>query len=256
MIPLIEIKERAVAEEVPETTVMKDYALSWMLKALNEVSGVFALKGGTGIRKAYVEGYRFSVDLDFTLTERVDVEGVLLDAIRLARRESGIGFGEDLGLRSVRTGYEVRVMFRLHYDFPMNVKIDVTTPENEVIVLPLERRRLIHPYSDECDVLLLVYSLTEIFAEKVRSLFERTRPRDLYDVWYLSRMVELREAVPVIRRKFEHRGVKFRMERFLERREAFRGAWAPSLKNQLRELPDFDRVFTEVERTLRTISVL
>ncbi len=144
MIPLVEIKERAVAEGIPETTVMKDYALSWMLKALNEVSDVFALKGGTGIRKAYVEGYRFSVDLDFTLIEGADVEGVLLDAIRLARRESGIGFGEDLNLRSVRTGYEVRVTFRLYYSFPMNVKIDVTTPENEVIVLPLERRQLIY----------------------------------------------------------------------------------------------------------------
>lgn len=256
MIPLIEIKEKAVAEGVPETTIMKDYALSWMLKALNDVSDAFALKGGTGIRKAYVEGYRFSVDLDFTLIERVDVREVLLEAVRLARRESGIEFGEDLGLRSVRTGYEARVLFRLYYRFPMKIRIDVTTPENEVIVLPLERRRLIHPYSDGCDALLLVYSLQEIFSEKVRSLFERTRPRDLYDVWYLSRMVELEETVPVIKRKFEHRGVELRIELFLERRELFRGAWAPSLKNQLKELPSFDQVFAEVERMLWAVSRL
>jgi len=254
MIPLIEIKEKAVAEGVPETTVIKDYALSWMLKALNDVNDAFALKGGTGIRKAYVEGYRFSVDLDFTLTERVDVRRVLLDAVRLTKRESGIEFGEDLSLRSVRTGYEARVMFRLYYRFPMKIKIDVTTPENEVIVLPLERRQLIHPYSDECDALLLVYSLREIFAEKVRSLFERTRPRDLYDVWYLSRMVGLEEAVPVIRKKFEYRSVKFRIERFLKKKEFFRGAWVRSLKNQLKELPNFNRVFVEVEHTLRAIS--
>ncbi len=254
MIPLIEIKEKAVAEGVPETTVIKDYALSWMLKALNDVSDAFALKGGTGIRKAYVEGYRFSVDLDFTLTRRVDVREVLLGAVRLARRESGIEFGEDLVLKGVRTGYEARVTFRLYYRFPMKIKVDVTAPENEVIVLPLERRQLIHPYSDECDALLLVYSLQEIFAEKIRSLFERTRPRDFYDAWYLSRMVELEEAVPVIKRKFEHRGLELRIELFLERREVFRAAWAPSLENQLRELPGFDRVFAEVERTLRTIS--
>lgn len=254
MIPLIEIKEKAVAEGVPETTVIKDYALSWMLKALNDVSETFALKGGTGIRKAYVEDYRFSVDLDFTLTRHVDVREVLLDAVRFARRESGIEFGEDLGLKSVRTGYEVWVTFRLYYRFPMKIKIDLTTYENEIIVLPLERRKLIHPYSDECNALLLVYSLKEIFAEKVRSLFERTRPRDLYDVWYLSKIVELEEAVPVIRRKFEHRGVELRIKQFLERREVFKVSWAPSLENQLKELPSFDQVFTEVERTLRTIS--
>ena len=120
----------------------------------------------------------------------------------------------------------------------------------------LERRRFIHPYSDECDALLLVYSLQKIFAEKVRSVFERVRPRDLYDVWYLSRMVELKEVVPVIKRKFEHRGVELRMEQFLRRREAFRRAWTPPLKNQLKELPSFDRVFAEVEGVLGTISVL
>jgi len=133
--------------------VIKDYALSWMLKALNDVSEAFALKGGMGIRKAYIEGYRFSVNLDFTLTRHVDVREALLDAVRLARRESGIEFGEDLGLKSVRTGYEASVMFRLYYRFPMKIKIDVTTPENEVIALPLERRKLIHPHSDECDAL-------------------------------------------------------------------------------------------------------
>jgi len=182
MIPLIEIKEKAVAEGVPESTIIKDYVLSWMLKALNEVSDVFALKDGTGIRKAYVKGYRFRVDLDFTLTKYVEVKEVLLSAVRLARRESGIEFGDDLGLKSVRTGYEAKVVFKLYYHFPMKIGIDVTTPENETIVLPLERKRLVHPYSDECNILLLVYSLQEIFAEKVRSLFERTRPRDLYDV--------------------------------------------------------------------------
>ena len=254
MILLVEIKEKAVAEGVPETTVIKDYALSWMLKALNDVSSAFALKGGTGIRKAYVEGYRFSVDLDFTLTERIDVRETLLNAVKLARRESGIEFRENLDLKSVRTGYEAKIMFRLHYRFPMKIKIDVTTPENEVIVLPLKRKQLIHLYSDECDALLLVYSLREIFAEKVRSLFERTRPRDLYDVWYLSRIIKLEDAVPIIRRKFEHRDVKFRIERFLERREVFRGAWAPSLKNQLKELPGFDRAFAEVEHILRAVS--
>jgi len=87
MILLVEIKEKAVAEGVPETTVIKDYALSWMLKALNDVSSAFALKGGTGIRKAYVEGYRFSIDLDFTLTERIDVRETLLNAVKLAKRE-------------------------------------------------------------------------------------------------------------------------------------------------------------------------
>ncbi len=36
---------------------------------------------------------------------------------------------------------------------------------------------------------MLVYLLTETFAEKVRSIFERTRLKDLYAMWFFSRMV-------------------------------------------------------------------
>ena len=159
MIPLIEIKEKAVAEGVPETTIIKDYALSWMLKALSDISDALALKGGTGIRKTYIKGYRFSIDLDFTLTKHVKIREILLNATKLAKRESGIEFERSLTLKNVKTGYEAKITFKLYYQFPMTIKIDVTTPENEVIVLPLERRRLIHPYSDKCNALLLVYSL-------------------------------------------------------------------------------------------------
>lgn len=258
MIPLIEIKEKAVAEGVPETTIIKDYALSWMLRAVNEVSGIFALKGGTGIRKAYLMGYRFSVDIDFTLTEYLDIqdiEDVLLNVTSLARRESGIDFSEDVNVRSVRTGYEVRIMFKLYYRFPMKLKVDITTLENEVIVQPLGRRSLIHPYSDRCEALLLVYSLEEILGEKIRSLFERTRPRDLYDVWYLSKIVNFEEVVPIVKKKFEYRGVELKIEQFLAKREVFNGAWTSSLKNQLRKLPSFNQVFSEVEQVLRAIDI-
>jgi len=48
-------------------------------------------------------------------------------------------------------------------------------------------RGILHPYPDEipADVLVQTYSLEELVAEKTRALFERTRPRDLYDVVYV-----------------------------------------------------------------------
>ncbi|MFA4647786.1 nucleotidyl transferase AbiEii/AbiGii toxin family protein [Pyrococcus kukulkanii] len=52
---------------VPESTVERDYAQDWLLFGLSKTCLKMALKGGTGIRKAYIEGYRFSDDLDFTL---------------------------------------------------------------------------------------------------------------------------------------------------------------------------------------------
>ena len=63
----------------------------------------------------------------------------------------------------------------------------------------------------------------EIFAEKVRSLFERTRPKDLYDVWYLSKVIEIERAAPIIRKKLKHRGIEFRIEQLLKRSLKERG---------------------------------
>ncbi|MCD6409952.1 MAG: nucleotidyl transferase AbiEii/AbiGii toxin family protein [Candidatus Verstraetearchaeota archaeon] len=253
MIPLIEVKEKAAEQGVPETTVIKDYALSWILKALYQLSDSLALKGGTGIRKAYIENYRFSIDLDFTLTKQLDLKALLEEAAALAREESGIEFEEKIAVRSSKSGYEARLSFKLYYRYPMIIKIDATAPENELIVLPLERRKLIHPYSDHCEATLLVYKLEEIFAEKTRSLFERTRPRDLYDVWYLSKIVNLEATAPLIARKLEFKGIELKVERFVEKKEAYRGAWHSSLRNQLKNLPSFNQVFNEVEGLLKAV---
>jgi len=254
MIPLIEVKEKAVAEGVPETTIIRDYALGWLLKAINDLSGSFALKCGTGIRKAYIEDYRFSVDIDFTLTENLEIKKLLQEAVKHSRRESGIEFEDEVNMKTVKTGFEAKIRFRLFYRFPMMLKVDITTIDNELIVRPLKRRRLIHPFSDESEAMVLAYSLEEIMAEKIRSLFERTRPRDLFDVWYLSDILDTNKVLPLVERKFTPRKVEFNIERFTQRKEAFSSAWKPSFKNQLKEQPNFESVFSKVESLLQTMA--
>lgn len=62
-----------VAPEVIE----KDYALSWILWALFRRTSLresLVFKGGTCLRKCYIEDYRFSEDLDFTAVAELDVE--------------------------------------------------------------------------------------------------------------------------------------------------------------------------------------
>lgn len=70
MITELEIREFARKNGVPETTVERDYAQNWLLASLSKIN--MALKGGTGIRKIYIENYRFSDDLDFTLLEDLE----------------------------------------------------------------------------------------------------------------------------------------------------------------------------------------
>jgi len=255
MIPALEIKAVARKKGVPESTVERDYTQNWLLFGLSKTSFKMALKGGTGIRKVYIEDYRFSDDLDFTLLEGYEeetIQGKLLRGIKIARRESGIGFEESIAFKETLNGYEATVYFRIirPSGAPLKIKIDLTKRENEPILLPLEKRKVIHPYSDECSAEVLVYSLEEIFAEKVCSLFQRTRPRDLYDVWTLKNIVELEAALSILPEKFRIKNAQFELETFKERRIHYKRAWERSLAHQINPLPEFNKVWNDVLRFL------
>ncbi|GAB6101013.1 hypothetical protein JCM16138_02360 [Thermococcus atlanticus] len=91
-----------------------------------------------------------------------------------------------------------------------------------------------------------MYSLEEIFAEKVRSLFQRTRPRDLYDVWNLKNIVELEAALSILLEKFRIKNAQFELGTFKERRIHYKRAWVGSLAHQINSLPEFEKVWNDV----------
>ena len=54
----------------PRTVIERDYVLAWFLTGLagHPLRDVLAFKGGTALRRCWFADYRFSEDLDFTLT--------------------------------------------------------------------------------------------------------------------------------------------------------------------------------------------
>lgn len=253
MIPTSEIRRKARENGVPETTIERDYSQNWLLSMLPK--NIMVLKGGTGIRKVYIENYRFSDDLDFTLTQHIkteDLEKQLIKAIEDAKTKSGIDFNENIKIEEIENGYEVVVYFRIlrRTGSPLRIKIDITKDGNERILLPIGNKDIIHGYSDEFKGTTLVYTFDEIFAEKIRALFERTRPRDLYDVWYLKNL-GLRKAFKILDEKCKFKNVQIDVNDLEKRREDFKGAWMVSLRHQLKEPPDFNLVYEETINFLR-----
>lgn len=248
MISGLEIREFARRNGIPESTVERDYAQNWLLASLSKEFKM-ALKGGTGIKKAYIGNYRFSDDLDFTLIEdakQKEIKGKAIKAIREAKRKCGIDFNDEVIVDMVENGYRARVYFRIlrKTGSPLSIVIDLTKKENEIIALPLERKGIIHLYSDDLDAEVLVYSLEEIFAEKFRALFERTRPRDLYDVWRLSKLGL--EVSGIIDEKCKFKDVTPKIQALKEREEDFKNAWESSLGHQLRDIPEFGDIFDNI----------
>jgi len=123
---------------ISESVLERDYCLAWFLSVLAEsdLKPIFGFKGGTALKRCYFGGYRFSEDLDFTLTEAIAFDELArrLDPIYAALREaSGIVFNFD---REDRQKHDNSYTFYLRYVGPLptgsNVKVDVTLRERLV----------------------------------------------------------------------------------------------------------------------------
>ena len=260
MIERREILDIASALGLLPQVVEKDYVLGWVLAGIYQHAALaenWIFKGGTCLKKCYFETYRFSEDLDFTLTDtsRIDQE-FLADVFReigeWIYEETGIEIPEELQEFEVFENPRgtVSCQGKLSYRGPIaprsgglpRIKLDLTL--DELLVLPPAEPVIFHDYSDVPTegISVRCYAYEEAFAEKVRALGERARPRDLYDVINLFRNLEARpqSAVlhDVLKQKCAHRGIPVPTHAELEiHRDDLEGSWQPMLGHQLQALP-------------------
>ncbi len=248
MIPIREIKEIARRLSVPPSTIERDYAQNWLLAYLDTREMVF--KGGTCIRKVFIENYRFSDDLDFTLTKNLDLDALqnlITKSITRTREECGIQFEDDIDIIDTKSGFRAIAKFRIINRStlaPITIKLDITEPKNEMIMLPVEKMPIHHQFSDSFDASITSYSIDEIMAEKIRSLFQRTRSRDLYDIDQLSDIVDRERVKSIIHNKCKCKNITLSISPLIEKQSSFAASWNASLHHQIGAIPDFNEVFT------------
>ena len=192
---------REGGRRIPEAVLERDYCLAWFLVGLSRSPhrDQLAFKGGTALKRCYFGDYRFSEDLDFTLTDELPLEDILaaLDGIHAAldgihaevQRASGVVFRLS---REDRKKHQNSHTFYLAYEGPLpssstkEVKVDITIRER--IVCPVQERPVVRGYEEYEDLpedcSIRAYALDEIVVEKIVALTDRARnePRDLYDI--------------------------------------------------------------------------
>ncbi len=257
MITQIEIKQKAREYGVPVSTIERDYAQSWLLKSLGDIE--MALKGGTGIKKVYERNYRFSDDLDFTLLHSISparLKSQIKKAVETARDESGINFSNRIKFEDTESGLRAHIYFtiiRISAGTQTKIKLDITFPDREHILLPVVKRHILYSYSDEFDAEVNAYSLEEIIAEKLRTLFERVRPRDLYDIWYFRDLLSKKIVIETFARKCKFKNILPDISALENNREKFKNSWEKSLQHQFSAVPEFEGVYNEVLEYLKQI---
>lgn len=83
MIDRTEILAVATDLSLAPDVVEKDYALGWLLAGIyahDKPGSAWAFKGGTCLKKCYFETYRFSEDLDFTISDQSHLDEGFLKA--------------------------------------------------------------------------------------------------------------------------------------------------------------------------------
>ena len=253
-------------KRIPEAVIERDYVLAWFLAGLGDhpLRELLAFKGGTALRRCWFNGYRFSEDMDFTLTEPAALEDILTGFNEIyAAVETASGVHIDFDRQDRHQGRNSHT-FYLRYRGPLpamnSVKVDITI--NETLCFPLHERPILRQYKLFDDLpegpTVNVYSLEEIAVEKIVALSDRARnePRDLYDLWYLLNHHDfwLAEMTPELETKlaFRHRTTKNIMENVLTKEDRLRRLWGSRLSQQMIDLPSYDSVYRDVERALST----
>lgn len=267
MIPKQEILQIATDTNLSAQVIEKDYVLGWILAGINRHEALkdsWVFKGGTCLKKCYFDTYRFSEDLDFTLKDASHFDGNFLENV----------FSEISEWLYEQSGIELpieRMIFerfkpgacqgRIYYRGPVTptspkqmprIKLDLTT--HEVIYEPPVMNLVNHTYSDlpKDKIYIQCYTYIEVFAEKIRALAERTRPRDLYDVINFFRRPEsinlALEVKRVLEKKCEFKKIRVpTYENLLSHRETCHSGWEQQLAHQLQALPPFESFWDELQ---------
>ncbi len=270
MISKQELLEYSRAVSIGANVAEKDYVIGWLLSGFNNNKNVnqdWIFKGGTCLKKCYFETYRFSEDLDFTVLDESHINessimNVLLEVVRWVYDESGIELPEDLisvdifknprGVTSAqgKIGYIGPLQRRSGIS---KIKLDISS--DEILVLDPKVQDVFHPYSDKSvqNMKITCYAYQEVFAEKVRALAERSRPRDLYDVIHLYHnkgLLQERELLlSTLQDKCEFKGIETPGFAYIDnhpQKDELRSEWENMLKHQISILPPLDHYWNEL----------
>ncbi|MFC2011477.1 nucleotidyl transferase AbiEii/AbiGii toxin family protein [Chloroflexota bacterium] len=266
MINRAALNERVREWGLREDVVEKDYVIGWLLWGIGSnpvLSASWAFKGGTCLKKCYLETYRFSEDLDFTVLPEGplnpdEVMPLIQEVLDRIYDQSGVDFRVRppvFRLRPGNTSAEGRIYYRGPRNAPgaASIKLDLTAGEQ--IVRPTVLNQISHPYPDKLPdpATVRCYSFEELFAEKLRAMGERSRPRDLYDIINLFRRQDFRPHAELIRsvyiQKCETKGVEVFSFDSIEKspyRGELESEWENMLGHQLPALPPFDNFWQEV----------
>lgn len=274
MINVQEIRNLVTEWGLRDDVIEKDYVIGWLLWGIGtdpDLSHQWAFKGGTSLKKCFIETWRFSEDLDFTIMpggpdKPETIEPVIKRVLERVHDESGIDFSAKPPVFKYADRYlytEGGIYYRGPRNTPSPARIKLDISGLEKIIQPTVFREISHPYTDRLPAPAKVrcYSFEEVFAEKLRAMGERGRPRDLYDIVLLFRRRDLQSQPQLIKSVFERKCQSKDVP--IPTLESIQNAstkseliseWKNMLAHQLQVLPPFEEFWGELPNIFAWLS--
>lgn len=261
----------------------QDYVLSWVLFGISkipELRSKLAFKGGTALKKCYFGQYRFSEDLDFSFVgniKEVDIEAYLFRARDIAIEEMELymplpklifeKYTEKQPHPDGQIAYTVKAQLPWHREPMVKVMVEITI--KEAVVTPLIEKKLIHGYGEALNCSMMVYSLEEIIAEKLRAILQftkklhernwaRSRVRDYYDLWNIfhkfNSEINFNIIKDILKQKCAIKNISFsNVDDFFQpiAIEEVNKTWEIWLKPLVIQLPKPNKVIIEIKEKLQ-----
>ena len=191
MIPVTELKNYARKHKLNLWQAEKEYLLKVFLYLYYNVYDDAIFKGGTSFR--FFNGLnRFSEDLDFYLKSPQAFKEQINEVIK-GYGDYGISY-EIKKEEIFENAYTLTLMFKGplysgRRDSMNSIRIDAGYRQG--LEKEPEYLSLVSDFVDIPSCLVKTMSLEERFAEKVSTLFDRNKGRDLYDVFFYKSIIEL-----------------------------------------------------------------
>jgi len=243
-----ELLAKARERKLNLNIIEKDYVLGWLLFGFSQVDSL-VFKGGTALSKIYFpEIWRLSEDLDFSLLD--DNFSIISDSVekilKLITKKSGITF--NLKSKYSNPGY-LQLKIQYHGIIGRNwIKADFM--KNDIVAKPVKKSPK-KEYSDYEDFSIKVESLEEIFCSKLRTVIERKKCRDFFDLWKLTKLtVDIKKVKKILGKKLEIKGIKFiSMDQIFPKdlKETLLPYWERELGRLVNPLPDLELVLAELK---------
>ena len=154
------------------------------------LSNELVLRGGTAFHKLFLpKPYRYSEDLDYVRSSAGGIGQIIKQLVTI---------GEKLGYKAnSNLAKYPKVFWKTISESgqPIRIKIEINTYER-IPAMPIAvRQHVINTeyYSSKANI--TTFQAEELIATKIRALYQRSKGRDLFDIWLALELLKLDPAI-------------------------------------------------------------